>query len=210
MADIAGRPFLWWLLTRLNQQGVGRVILSLGYKSEAIQNYFGSEFEGMQIVYCIESAPLGTGGAMKCALRKASEPQVVVLNGDTYVDANLGDLLCNFQSARVDLAVAVARQCNSARYGSLVLEEGTSAIIGFIEKQGRGAGYVNAGTYCLRREIFEKYSTPGRFSFERDFLPKQLGALRPLAWKQVRTFVDIGVPEDYALAQSLIPTLAYR
>src|SRR6516164_4263572 len=83
MADIAGRPFLWWLLTRLNQQGVGRVILSLGYKSEAIQNYFGSEFEGMQIVYCIESAPLGTGGAMKCALRKASEPQVVVLNGDT-------------------------------------------------------------------------------------------------------------------------------
>src|SRR6516164_7829278 len=51
MADIAGRPFLWWLMTRLNQQGVGRVILSLGYKSDVIQKYFGIKFEDIQIAY---------------------------------------------------------------------------------------------------------------------------------------------------------------
>src|SRR5260370_38897661 len=89
MADIAGRPFLWWLMTRLKQQRVGRVILSVGYKSEAIQNYFGTKFDGMEISYAIEQEPLGTGGAMKYALEKASVPRVIVSYRDTHGDVIL-------------------------------------------------------------------------------------------------------------------------
>ena len=210
MADIAGRPFLWWLMTRLKQQGVGRVILSVGYKSETIQDYFGTAFDGMEISYAVEKEPLGTGGAMKYALEKARVPQVIVLNGDTYADVSLQGLLCRFDSANTDLAVAVTYLNDSARYGSLVIEEKTNTITGFSEKQGPAAGYINAGVYCLRRDIFAKYSAPAKFSFERDFLPKQLGVIRPLALKGVRAFIDIGVPEDYALAQTLIPALAGR
>ncbi len=54
MATIDGRPFLWWLMTRLNQQRVARVILSVGYKSAAIQDYFGNAFDGMEISYAVE------------------------------------------------------------------------------------------------------------------------------------------------------------
>jgi D-glycero-alpha-D-manno-heptose 1-phosphate guanylyltransferase len=210
MADIAGRPFLWWLMTRLNQQSVGRVILSVGYKSGAIQDYFGAAFDGMEISYAVESEPLGTGGAMKLALEKAREPEVIVLNGDTYADVDLQGLMCRFDSSGSDLAVAVTHLNNSARYGSLVIEEKTSIITGFSEKQGPAAGYVNAGVYCLRRDMFVKYSAPAKFSFERDFLPKNLGILRAIAVKAVRAFVDIGVPRDYTAAQTLIPTLAAR
>src|SRR5271166_1591558 len=147
---------------------------------------------------------------MKYALEKARVPQVIVLNGDTYADVSLQGLLCRFDFANTNLAVAVTYLNDSARYGLLVIEEKTNIITGFIEKQGRAAGYINAGVYCLRRDIFIKYSAPFTFSFERDFLPKQLGAIRPLALKGVRAFIDIGVPEDYALAQTLIPPLAAR
>jgi D-glycero-alpha-D-manno-heptose 1-phosphate guanylyltransferase len=210
MADIAGRPFLWWLMTRLKQQGVGRVILSVGYKSEAIQDYFGTAFDGMEISYAVEKEPLGTGGAMKYALEKARVPQVIALNGDTYADVNLQGLLSRFNSASTNLAVAVTYLNHRARYGSLVIEKETNTITGFSEKQGAAAGYINAGVYCLRRDIFAKYSAPAKFSFERDFLPKQLGVIRPLALQGVRAFIDIGVPEDYTLAQTLIPALAGR
>jgi NDP-sugar pyrophosphorylase family protein len=44
MANISGRPFLWWLMTRLSRQQVGRVILSVGYKAEVMQDYFGGGF----------------------------------------------------------------------------------------------------------------------------------------------------------------------
>jgi D-glycero-alpha-D-manno-heptose 1-phosphate guanylyltransferase len=210
MADIAGRPFLWWLMTRLSQQRVGRVILSVGYKSHAIQDYFGTAFGGMEISYVVEKEPLGTGGAMKYALEKASLPLVIVLNGDSYADISLQGLLCRFGSASTNLGVAVTYLNDSGRYGSLVIEENTNTITGFSEKQGPAAGYINAGVYCLRRDIFVEYSAPAKFSFERDFLPKKLGVIRPLALKGLRAFIDIGVPEDYALAQSLIPMLAAR
>jgi D-glycero-alpha-D-manno-heptose 1-phosphate guanylyltransferase len=210
MADIAGRPFLWWLMTRLHQQGVGRVILSVGYKSEVIQDYFGMTFAGMEISYAVEKEPLGTGGAIKYALEKARTPQVIVLNGDSYVDFNLKALLSLFASAGPDLAIAAVYLIDSARYGLLLIEEKTNIITGFSEKQESIAGYINAGVYCLRRDIFMKYPVPGAFSFERDFLAVQLGVVRPLALKAVGAFIDIGVPEDYALAQTLIPTLAAR
>ena len=208
MADIAGRPFLWWLMARLNQQRFRRVILSVGYKSEAIQDYFGNGFEGMEISYSVESEPLGTGGAIRFALEQASEPQVVVLNGDTYTDVDLQDLMRGFESSKTDLAIAVTYLNDVARYGAIIIEEKSNTVVGFDEKQGSSAGYINAGVYCLRRDIFGKYLAPHKFSFERDFLPKQLAALNPVAFKGVRAFIDIGVPEDYAAAQTVIPTLA--
>jgi D-glycero-alpha-D-manno-heptose 1-phosphate guanylyltransferase len=210
MADVAGQPFLWWLLARLKQQNVGRVILSVGYKAETIQNYFGNLFDGMEVVYSIEAEPLGTGGAIRLALEQAAEPQVVVLNGDTYTDVDLPNFMSKFKSAEVDLAVAATYLNDVARYGAIVIEEKTDKVMGFDEKQGVSAGYINAGIYCLRQDIFVKYSVPAKFSFERDFLTKQLAVLNPVAFKEVRAFIDIGVPEDYALAQTLIPTLAAK
>lgn len=53
-----------------------------------------------------------------------------------------------------------------------------------------------------------KYDVPVKFSFERDFLSERLAELSPVVFKETRAFIDIGVPEDYALAQTLVPTLA--
>jgi D-glycero-alpha-D-manno-heptose 1-phosphate guanylyltransferase len=210
MANIAGRPFLWWLMTRLSRQQVGRVILSVGYKAEVIQDYFGDAFNGIDIAYSVESEPLGTGGAIRFALEQAGETQVVVLNGDTYTDIELRSLRDKLECSKRDLAIAVTHLDDVSRYGAVLLDEETETIHGFHEKQGGSAGYINAGIYCLRRDIFDRYSVPTRFSFERDFLTKWLSLLRPVAFPNVRAFIDIGVPEDFALAQTLIPEIARK
>ena len=211
MADIAGRPFLWWLMTRLNQQGVGRVILSVGYKSAAIQDYFGTAFDGMEISYAVESRAAWDRRCDEICVREGQRTASNCLEWRHLCRCQTCKAFCRrFDSASTDLAVAVTYLNDSARYGSLVIDEKTNTITGFSEKQGAAAGYINAGVYCLRRDIFAKYSAPAKFSFERDFLPKQFGVVRPLALKGVRAFIDIGVPEDYTLAQTLIPTLAAR
>ena len=118
--------------------------------------------------------------------------------------------MSRFELAATDLAVAATYLNNVTRYGAIVVDEKSNTITGFDEKQGLAAGYINAGIYCLQRDIFVKYPAPAKFSFERDFLQKKLGTLRAIAVKGVRAFIDIGVPGDYALAQTLIPTLAAR
>jgi D-glycero-alpha-D-manno-heptose 1-phosphate guanylyltransferase len=208
MADIAGRPFLSWLLTRLNLQGVHRVILSVGYKAEKIQDYFQNSFNDTAIVYSVENEPLGTGGAIRLALEHAAQPQVIVMNGDTYADIELRGLLAARESAGADLAMAVTHLNDISRYGAVVVDEKTNRVVGFDEKQGSAAGYINAGTYCLRGDLFLRYPVPAKFSFERDFLPKHLAELNPVAFTAVRGFIDIGIPEDYASAQTVIPRLA--
>src|ERR1700756_5410431 len=142
MANVAGRPFLWWLLNRLAQLQVRRVILSVGYKADAIQNHFGNVFSGVELAYSVETEPLGTGGAIRLALEQAREKQVIVLNGDTYTDVDLRGLNAKFESSGTDLAVAVTHVNDVARYGGVVVDQKTERIGGFREKEGSAAGNI--------------------------------------------------------------------
>ena len=71
MAPVGDKPFLAFVLEYLKKQNIKRVILAVSYKYEVIQQYFGNEFLGMEIVYSIEKIPLGTGGGFKHALEFA-------------------------------------------------------------------------------------------------------------------------------------------
>lgn len=62
MAPINGRPFLEFLFEYWRTQGVERFILSVGYRCDAIIDYFGENYRGAMIEYVLEQTPLGTGG----------------------------------------------------------------------------------------------------------------------------------------------------
>src|SRR6185437_16680686 len=73
MAPIAGRPFLEILLDALIGAGCSRIILSVGHLREVIINHFGESYRGVPVRYVVEETPLGTGGAIRRALRETSE-----------------------------------------------------------------------------------------------------------------------------------------
>ena len=79
MAPIAGRPFLEIVLVALAENGFRRIVLSLGYMADSVVGYFGDSFEGMRLVHEIERTPLGTGGALRQALRRCE------INAGCYV-----------------------------------------------------------------------------------------------------------------------------
>src|SRR5215210_9346159 len=68
MAEIHGRPFLAYLLDQLFAAGVGRVVLCTGYMGEQVSSFFGESYGPLRLTYSRESAPLGTGGALRLAL----------------------------------------------------------------------------------------------------------------------------------------------
>jgi D-glycero-alpha-D-manno-heptose 1-phosphate guanylyltransferase len=45
---------------------------------------------------------------------------------------------------------------------------------------------------------------PGKFSFETDLLVPHVTDIKPCAFPTPGVFIDIGVPEDYARAQTLL------
>lgn len=201
MAEVAGRPFLEHLLSRLASQGVTRVVLAVGYLRECIVDHFGDAWGGLAIAYSVEHEPLGTGGAVKQSLGLAGPGPCFVLNADTWLDFDMRAMLAAHRQAASRLTMAVRPLDEVGRFGALEIEGGR--VVGFHEKGRSGPGAINAGVYLMDATAFDGLGLPERFSIETDFLVPQVSRLRPLAFEVHGDFIDIGVPEDYERAQRL-------
>ncbi len=83
MAPVADQPFLKHVIRYLLSQGVEKFIFSLGYKHEIIERFLNDEFPTLHIECSVEQEPLGTGGAIYLACKRAKDNNVLVVNGDT-------------------------------------------------------------------------------------------------------------------------------
>ncbi len=199
MAPVAGRPFLEILLTLLARKGFRRVVLSLGYMADNVVLHFGDRFAGMELVYEIERIPLGTGGAVRQALTQTITDHAFVFNGDTFLDLEVADVEAHWKAYHVP--IIVAREVpDTARYGRL--EKSDGHVIGFSEKGVGGQGLINAGCYVMPTEILDGFALEQPFSLEADFLSKAVKSQRFDLFVSSGHFIDIGIPEDYARAQT--------
>lgn len=199
MAPVGGRPFLEILLKQVKRAGCARALLSVGYLHEVIEEHFGTVFEGMQLEYMVEETPLGTGGAIRRALEAANTEFVLALNGDTFLNADYAAMLRFHADERAAFTIAVTHQPDIARYGGVVVRE--RRVVGFEEKGRSGPGWINAGAYVLPKKMEWPAGLGEKFSFERDFLEREISGLRVAAFEVDGFFLDIGVPEDLDRAQ---------
>lgn len=204
MAPIAGRPFLEIFLGSLARKGFARVVLSLGFMADKISDHFGARFAGIDIAYVVEDAPLGTGGAIRLALDACTQDHVFVFNGDTYLDLEVRSLEQRWQAKRHP--IVVGRQVpDTSRYGRLAVDGGR--ITCFAEKGIAGSGLINAGCYVLATDALARFPLNQPFSIETDYLVPEVTSATVEVFVTEGMFIDIGIPEDYARAQTLLADL---
>tara|TARA_B100000780_G_scaffold278401_1_gene251796 strand:- start:4880 stop:5566 length:687 start_codon:yes stop_codon:yes gene_type:complete len=201
MAPISGRPFLEILLRSLAQKGFSRVVLSLGFKAEMISSHFGSRFSGLDLVYVTEDAPLGTGGATRLAATACTQDNVFVFNGDTFLDLEVEFLERQWQKNRNPIVVS-KKVLDTTRYGQLVVDD--VRITSFAEKKVPGPGLINAGCYVLGAGALTRFPLYQPFSIETDYFVPEVSRATVEAFVTEGMFIDIGIPDDYSLAQTLL------
>ena len=201
MASIAGTPFLKLLLNSLSRKKFSRIILSVGFKAEMIIDYFGEHYLGMELVYQREDIPLGTGGAIVQALPRCINDNVFVINGDTFLDFEVDELECLWNKKKQAIMTVKAVQ-DISRFGALKVKEGH--LVAFNEKGGLGEGLINAGCYLLPTNFFPLDFNVRSFSFEQDYLMQYINEYPIWIYESSGYFIDIGIPEDYFLAQTTL------
>lgn len=207
MAPVAGRPFLRFIMDQLAAAGFDRVVVADGYRREQIEGFFGPAYRGMSIEYSPEETPLLTGGAVKRALNSCQSDWVFVLNGDTWLDVDFAAMetaACDAPEG-VSSVIAVKRMRDFDRYGTVDVDAGGS-LTAFHEKRPCQEGLINAGVYLLRRDALN--IMPEKFSLESDYFERVVGDEELRAVECEGGFIDIGVPEDYELAQTMLAPLA--
>jgi NDP-sugar pyrophosphorylase family protein len=204
MAPIAGRPFLELLLRQLKRHRFARVILSVGYKQEMIREHFGDEAFGLELLYSIETSPLGTGGALREAADYVRTEAALLMNGDSYTDADLSRLVRDHEESDADVTVVVVPETRSDA-GSVVLDRDGN-VRTFAEKRVvPESRYLSAGIYMLDKSLVDTIPTAAKASLEEQLFPKWLAD-----GKRIESFifegpcVDIGTPERYKKAQTVL------
>lgn len=115
MAPVNGKPFIAYVIEHLQDQGIERFILSLGYKSEAIIHFVTQQYSSDHFQFVIEDDPLGTGGAIQLACRKAITENVIATNGDTLFKVNLNKLSSLHHQQRSDCTLSLKPMQNFER-----------------------------------------------------------------------------------------------
>jgi D-glycero-alpha-D-manno-heptose 1-phosphate guanylyltransferase len=206
MAPIRGIPFIDYLIQYLIKEQTNHFIFSLGYLHEPIIAHINKNFPDLNTTFVVEEDALGTGGAIVKALEYASDEEVFVLNGDTYFPVSLDTMMAISRREKASLVIASTLMEKPYRYGTLSLNE-NNRILSFNEKKEIESGYINGGCYLLSKSQIGSNHFEKVFSFERDILEAKVSQWVMYASIQNCRFIDIGIPEDYQNAQSVIPAL---
>jgi D-glycero-alpha-D-manno-heptose 1-phosphate guanylyltransferase len=209
MAPIEGRPFLEYQLDYWIAQGIERFVLAVGYRHEAISGHFGDSYRSTRLDYVIEDTPLGTGGGVLLALEKLPEEhRFLLLNGDTYFTVELPTLEQFAASRDSDWCFSLFRTVQTSRYlGMGVAEDGR--ITELKSSQKGGECFANGGVYCIHPRAFSSLGVRHGdcASLENDLFPRAFAAgHRMVGLAFEGSFIDIGIPDDYHRAASLLKT----
>lgn len=209
LLEVAGRPFLSHLIQEVARYGVKHIVLLAGRFGEQIVTAFhGRRLFGARIEVLVEPEPLGTGGALRFAADHLA-PQFLLLNGDSWIDADLTRFGLCWHKARerdreLKAQMLLHRVPDTARFGRVTLKG--ERVVGFEEKGAPladASGLISAGVYAIDRAILDLIPPHAACSLERDVLPRLVAEGR-VAAAQAREgayFVDIGIPETFAQVQ---------
>jgi NDP-sugar pyrophosphorylase family protein len=206
LAPINGRPFLDHLLDHLAALGAGRAVLSLGVGADKVSEHLARRPPPLPVLSVVEPAPLGTGGALRHALPSLAGDPVMVMNGDTWLDADFPRFLADHHRAALPVSLLCVAVDDVSRYGRVDLAEDGS-VTRFAEKDPTqpGPGLINGGALLLSRRALDLLASQTGPSLERDFL----GQLPPgwiYGWlADGAAFIDIGTPDSLAEAGSVLP-----
>ncbi len=208
MAPVAGRPFLEYLLDLLRSSRTKDVILCVGYKSDQVRTWVGDGSRwGLRVRYSVEKDLRGTAGAVRLAARLIKAQTCIVLNGDSFLEVDLGEMLAFHRSHNALATLALARVPDAGRYGGVRLRR-DGRISAFTEKaetpsvsSRSKSRLINGGVYMLQRGLVESIPSGKPVSLEKEIFPRMVDG-KLFGFVTQGFFIDIGVPSDYVRAQT--------
>ena len=157
MIAVRGKPVLQHIVEGLRAAGVQKLLIIVGYRADAVQNFFGDGARyKTDIEYATQVTQDGTGRVVDLGRRFVGQAPFVLAYGDILVDpANykrIVDLADN-----VEAIVSVTRGEDVSKGGAVFVNEQMD-LVDLREKPMPNeptSPWYNAGLYAFRPTIFE-------------------------------------------------------
>jgi len=194
---VGGKPILESIIESFIEQGFKKFYISINYKGEMIEEYFGNGSDwGVEINYIRENKRLGTAGSLRLLPETNNQP-IIVMNGDILTKVDFRNLLDFHTSQKVDATLCIREYQLEVPYGVVSIEG--NRFKGIKEKP-KERFYINAGLYVLNPDLINYI--PENTYFDMPELFKILAkANRATAVYPIQEYwMDIGHMDDYERA----------
>ncbi len=206
MIPVEGKPFIDHQLTHLAATGVTDVVLSIGYRGDALRDHVGDGARFGVRVRAVDEGPnlRGTAGALRLALDEGVlEQAFLVTYGDSFLPVDFAAVFAAFRAARQPALMTVFR--NEGRWDtSNVIFDGRMVTLYDKHRRTRPAAdftFIDYGLAALERAaVAQEVPATGKSDLaELYFTLSRRGALAGLEVSE--RFYEIGSPaglEDFA------------
>jgi NDP-sugar pyrophosphorylase family protein len=167
---------------------------------ERVRAVFGDAYGGLHLGYSQDVSPLGTAGALQLALPWFGSDPVLIMNGDSFCEANLQAFWAWHSARDAEATLLLNKMLDTRHYGQVGVNA-DGRILRFNEKSDSGGpGWINAGIYVLSRRLLLTIPRGRAVSLEREMFPTWIGQ-GLYGYRNIGRFLDIGTPEAYATTE---------
>jgi NDP-sugar pyrophosphorylase family protein len=206
LLKVGNKPIMEHNLDRLRKFGVDDFWVSLHYKGEQIEAYFGNGADRqVNIEYVWENKPMGTIGAVS-SIDNFKHQYLLITNSDLLTNMDYEDFFLNFIDNDADMAVATIPYSVEVPYA--VMETSNNHVLSFREKPTY-TYYSNAGIYLIKKELLGLIPKDSFYN-STDLMQKVIEKGLKLVSYPLRSYwLDIGKHEDFQKANSDINHLEF-
>lgn len=202
LVPVGELPIIDILVRQLVAAGFLEFVVSVGHLAHLVEAYFVDHpirRHGTSFSFVRESSPLGTAGPLA---RISGLPEhFLVLNGDILTDLDFDQMFQKHLESGACLTVATTLRSVQIQLG--VIERQGTTITGYKEKP-RLDYEVSTGVYAYSRRALDAIPPGQRFDFPDLVLRLIQQGQRVVSYPVNAEWLDIGNPDDYALAQDRV------
>jgi NDP-sugar pyrophosphorylase family protein len=191
LVDVVGKPFVHHQLQQLRSQGVGRVVLCLGYLGERVVEAVGDgSLFGLKVAYSFDGSELrGTAGAIRRALGLLG-PAFFVLYGDSYLQVDYAAVQRAYEGANKLALMTVFR--NDGRWDKSNVEFRDGSILSYDKMaQSPAMRYIDYGLGVFNRSALEAVPETGSSDLAAVY-QEMLGRGELAGYEVAERFYEIG------------------
>lgn len=195
-------PIIEVLINRLVKFGVTDITLTLGHLAELIKAYFLHRQNLTRLLdlhYVDEDEPTGTAGSL--AFVPGLDRTFLVMNGDVLTDLDFDELVAFHRQHNATLTIATHKRQVKIDLGVIDFDD-DCRVVGYREKP-EYSYHVSMGVYVYEPRVL-KFIKRGKHLDFPDLVLRLIAAGEKVcAMPTDCMWLDIGRPDDYALAQEL-------
>ena len=199
LLPVAGKPIIDYNVEELEACGIKKIHVTVNYLGDMIKQHF-AEREGRAQVNCVtEPKRLGTFGSL-AYIEGIGTDDLIVMNSDLLSVIDFESMYFHHHNTGADFTIGAVPYSVSVPFAIMRMQ---GDRVKSLEEKPTYNYFANGGVYIMRRELLSRIRK-GEFLDAPDFITGLINDNMNVGCYHIDgTWVDIGSPDDYRLANEL-------